>query len=166
MKSAPTAILLACALSDCTLPLALQTMPASYTPGSLAKALPSTSHALDTLDCVDVAMSLAPDGARTSLEWRMGNRCDRPVDIDTSFLVVTARSPDEAETLVAFIDPSRELGPHPLEPRRTALDRIGLAVPDRADRVCVSYNGVVPQLAKEREPACFAWRYGWVVARG
>jgi hypothetical protein len=144
--------------------LAVETMPVSYTPGSFAKELTSSSHALDTLGCVDVAASLAADDSGTSLEWRMGNRCDKSVATDTSFLVVTATVPSEAETLVALAD--SELGPRDLEPRRTAFDRIALSLPAGTERVCVSYFNVVTKAAtRERAPACFEWKRGWVLAR-
>jgi hypothetical protein len=144
--------------------LNVETIQTSYTPGSFAKDLASSSHALDTFGCVDVALSLATDDDGTSLEWRMGNRCDRLVETDTSALVVTAIVPGEAETRVALADP--ELGPRDLEPRQTAFDRIALSLPAGTERVCVTYLNVVSKAAaRGRQPACFEWQRGWVLAR-
>jgi len=145
--------------------LAVETMQTSYTPGSFAKELASSSHALDTFGCVDVALGLDDDEAGTSLEWRMGNRCDKSVATDPSSLVVTAIVPNEPETLVALADP--ELVARELEPRRTAFDRVALSLPAGTERVCVSYFNVVTSAAtRERQPACFERKRGWILARG
>jgi hypothetical protein len=146
----------------CTVPLAVRGQPLAYAPDSLARELPAASHAVDTIGCVDVAMSLDGQGPSTELEWRMGNRCDRTVEPDTSSLVVTALGPDRSETLVALLDPMTDVGPRDLEPRGTALDRIGLRLPAGAQRVCVSYYNLMPTAsARLRPPACFDHGNGW-----
>jgi hypothetical protein len=161
LSRAIAALLLPATLA-CTVPLAVRARPLAYLPDSLARQLPSSSHVVDTLGCLDVAMSLEGRGAGTALEWRMGNRCDRSVELDTSSLVVTTLAPDRYETLVALLDPKTDVGPRDLEPRRAAVDRIGLLLPADAQRVCVSYFNVSPGAsARERPPACFDYENGW-----
>ncbi|HEY8091130.1 MAG TPA: hypothetical protein VIF09_24875 [Polyangiaceae bacterium] len=135
-----------------------------YSEGGLAHDYADRAHATETVGCLDVAVDLAAEaGGRTVLEWRMGNRCNAPVTTDLSRVVVVARRADGSTTTLPFDDPSGEIGPRDLAPRRAALERIALkGASQEVASICVDASRVADHEGGAARPLCFAWSDRWV----
>jgi hypothetical protein len=165
VRPLPMLASLAClGLCGCHMLLIGMFAPSTYSPGTVGAGLAPSSHAVTAIGHVDVAVGLVKEERRTVLEWRMGNGDDSPVQTDLSALRVTARGEDGVEARVPLVDPNKEIGPMPLAPRRAALERIALKLPDGTRKVCVSMAGVV-QGAAAPSP-CFTLDGDWLVEAG
>jgi hypothetical protein len=140
-----------------------------YSSGALGREYASSTHAIETVGCVDLALDVVA-GEPTVLEWRMGNRCNATVRTDLSRAVVSAYRKGGGQTPASFIDPNGEIGPHDLAPRREAFERIALRVGDADGDVvelCVDVRAVAPLEGSSPPPACFARAAGrYVSVRG
>jgi hypothetical protein len=109
-----------------------------YSPGTLAAEYTDRTHALATAGCFDLALSIKA-ASRPVLEWRMGNRCISPAEVDLSRLLAY----DDANARVVLRDPNGEIGPRTVAPRREVVARIALETAPSARRICIDTHRIV-----------------------
>jgi len=119
----------------------------TYDPGSFIS--PDTDRLWHgthvALSCLDIAVSIQPDGRAPIVIYRFGNRCEHGVTVDLGAARVTAHARDRREVALTAYDPRHEIRPLALPPLTTGEEHIeysrDIAVDDRAD-VCVDVTAV------------------------
>jgi hypothetical protein len=119
----------------------------AYQPGSFRYgAGPAAAFAGQraTIGCLDVEVARRPDrDAGAVLQYRFGNRCNRPVEVDLHGVAVVGRLGDGRELLLAPYDPRLELRPARLGGRSSGGEAIAYPTPQPAARVCVDAASIV-----------------------
>jgi hypothetical protein len=119
----------------------------AYQPGSFHRG-PAPGVAFEgeraTVGCLDVAISRRVDyDASAVLQYRFGNRCNRPVEVDLQRVAVVGRFGDGNEVALAPYDPRLELRPVRVSGRRTGREAIAYPTPRPATQVCVDAASLV-----------------------
>src|SRR5262249_54993723 len=143
---------------------AVASAPKTYDTGDLAREFAPT-HAFAAVGCIEMAPSLRRTDSQIVLEWRMGNRCNEPVQIDLRNLAITGRSADGEQWPIHVYDPADEIRVLPLPPRREAFEVLVLKLPGEPVQICIDVSSVAPGLS--RSPvACFVEDAGeWETTR-
>ncbi|HWU87388.1 MAG TPA: hypothetical protein VN253_08935, partial [Kofleriaceae bacterium] len=90
--------------------------PGSFMHGSGPQAVFAGQRA--TVACLDIAVARRPDYAASAvLQYRFGNRCNRPVQVDLRAAAVVGRLADGREEALAPYDPRLEMVPVRLDGR-------------------------------------------------
>jgi hypothetical protein len=126
----------------------------AYRPGAMQ---PEPRGQVVTVGCLDVAIARRLDhGANAVLYYRLGNRCNRPIQVDLAQVAVVGRFGDGAEVALAPYDPDLEIRPVRLDGRMTGREAIAYPTPQPAAQICVDAASIV-----HAEPArwlCFGSR--------
>jgi hypothetical protein len=120
--------------------------PGSFTSGPGPTAVFAGQRA--TIDCLDVAVARRPDHDGSAvLQYRFGNRCNRPVTVDLARVAVVARFADGAEEALAPYDPDQEIRPAQLAGRGSGGEALAYSTARRAAQVCADLSSIVPPAA-------------------
>jgi hypothetical protein len=140
-------VVLACTIAGC-----------GYTPGSFSHGygpLAPFDGERVTLGCLDLALARRADLAGDAvLQYRFGNRCNRPIEVDLQRVAVVARFGDGREVALSPHDPSSELRAARLAGRHAGREAIAYPTREPTAQVCVDAASIV-----RAEPAhwlCFA----------
>lgn len=121
----------ASALAGCT---AYQ--PSSFTrPGGPASGFVGQRA---TIGCLDIAVERRADyDASAVLQYQLGNRCNRAVEVDLQQVPVVGRFADGEELALTPYDPDLEIRPVKLAGRLVGAEAIAYRTPRPASQVCV-----------------------------
>ena len=129
-----------------------------YRPGALIHGGGSEAELADqrvTVDCLDVAVARRPDyDGSVVLQYRFGNRCNQPVQVDLQRVAVAARLDDGREVELSPHDPQLELQPVQLAGRHTGGEAIAYPTQRPTTQVCVDAASIVH--AQPARWLCFA----------
>lgn len=129
-----------------------------YRPGALIHGVGSQAGLADqrvTVDCLDVVVARRPDyDGSVVLQYRFGNRCNRPVQVDLQQVAVAARLDDGREVELSPYDPQLELRPVRLAGRDTGGEAIAYPTQRPTTQVCVDAASIAH--ARPARWLCFA----------
>ena len=108
-----------------------------------------------TAGCLDVAIVRRPDHDDSAvLQYRFGNRCNRPIEVDLQHVAVVGRFDDGREEVLQAYDPSQELGPKQLGGRFSGREALAYPTPGVAVQVCADAASIVH--AQPAQWLCFS----------
>jgi hypothetical protein len=122
---------------------ALAIVGCAYKPGSFAQYGDRFAGERVTVGCLDVAVGRRLDhGAWPVLEYKFGNRCDRPTTVDLAFTNVLGRSTEGAEIALAPYDPKAEISVQRIDARMAGGEVIAYPTDVRLGQVCVDVASI------------------------
>jgi hypothetical protein len=133
-----------------------------YSSGDLAREHHDRGAGAASLGCLDVYLLV--EGK--NLDWRMGNRCNRPVLVDLTGLRIGDGS-SSVPLGASIFDPKGEIAAHELAPRQEGHDRFRLEhLGEDAATLCFDLRDVTPS-DRLTPPLCFERQdAGWVFVPG
>lgn len=145
----PRTVLLTSALVGCAY------QPGSFMHGSGPEAVFAGERV--TVGCLDVAVARRLDHeAGAVLQYRFGNRCNRPVQVDLRSAAVIGRFADGKEVALAPYDPRFEMRPLRLDGRLSGGEAIAYPTPQPVTQICVDAATIAG--AQPARWMCFATR--------
>jgi hypothetical protein len=91
-----------------------------------------------TVGCLDIAVDRRADYVGSAvLQYQLGNRCNRAVEVDLQQVPVIGRFADGDEVTLAPFDPDLEIRPVKLAGRLVGAEAIAYRTPRPASQVCV-----------------------------
>ena len=121
---------------------------AAYHPGSLIHGeIPGTGFTgrSATVGCLDIAVARRADYESSAvLQYRFGNRCNGPVEVDLGRIAVVARFADGSEERLVPYDPSMEIRPARISGRRSGWEAIAYPTSQKALQVCAELSAITP----------------------
>lgn len=91
-----------------------------------------------TIGCLDIAVDRRADyDASAVLQYQLGNRCNRAVEVDLQQVPVVGRFADGEEIALTPYDPDLEIQPVKLGGRLVGAEAIAYRTPRPASQVCV-----------------------------
>jgi len=116
----------------------------AYHPGSFTHGVAFIGQRA-TVGCLDVAVARRVDyESNAVLQYQLGNRCNRPVEVNLGRIAVIARFADGSEEVLAPYDPSFEIRPVRLTGRLTGQEAIAYPIPRRALQICAELSAITP----------------------
>lgn len=110
-----------------------------------------------TVGCLDVAVARRFDFAsKAVLQYRFGNRCNRPVQVDLGRAAVVGRFADGREITLAPYDPELEVRPVRLAGRLAGGESLAYPTPSPITQICVDAASIAR--ARPARWMCFATR--------
>jgi hypothetical protein len=97
-----------------------------------------------SVGCLDVAIARRPDHDGSAvLQYRFGNRCSRPTEVDLQRVAVIGRFADGREESLTAYDPNGELSPLLLGGRLAGREALAYPTAGVAVQVCVDAASLV-----------------------
>jgi hypothetical protein len=113
----------------------------AYRPGAMR---PEPGGQVVTVGCLDVAIARRLDHeANAVLHYRLGNRCNRPIQVDLAQVAVVGRFGDGSEVALAPYDPDLEIRAVQLDGRMAGREALAYSTPRPAGQVCVDAASIV-----------------------
>jgi hypothetical protein len=123
---------------------------ASYSPGAFHAATGQNTAwyvgKKATIGCLDVAIDRRADyDGHAVVDYRFGNRCIRPVDVDLARVAVVGKLAGGTEVALAPYDPRLEIRAVRLDGRLAGGEAIAYPTPEPVARICVDAASLVHQ---------------------
>lgn len=97
-----------------------------------------------TVGCLDIAIQRRVDHeAKPVLAYRLGNRCNRAVEVDLLHVAVVGHTTDGREVALAPYDPRGEVRPALLDGRLVASEALAYTARGPVDRICVDAASIL-----------------------